>query len=145
MAKVPTIPPDDPKPPAYLPKRFNVSVGGFFSDGFSVSLENRALILQEALHRGTPPKTITPSPEAWQRFWDKLDLLGVWKWQKDYSNNDILDGTQWEIGIQLGKRRLKCDGSNSYPLEDGSLNDKPTKAFDDFQKAVEELLGIKKA
>lgn len=131
-------------PASYLPLRFNVSVGGFFNGGFSVGYENGTLIVQ----KGTPydPSTehIAPSPEAWQTFLGKLDLLGVWKWQRSYWNHDVLDGTQWAVDIKFGKKRLKCEGSNSYPLEDGSPNNDTsyTKTFAEFEKAVADLCGI---
>lgn len=128
--------------PAYLPTRFNVAIGGFFSEEFSVGLEKEALTVQKGVPIGIPSAPITPSPEAWQTFWYKLDLLGVWKWRKSYWNDEIMDGTQWEVDIRYGKKRVKSDGSNSYPLEDGSPSDEPTKPFGEFEKAVAELCGI---
>ena len=126
----------------HLPKRFNVSIGGFFSGEFSVSFKNGALIVISGVPCGIPSDPITPSPEAWQTFWGKLDLLGAWKWRKKYEVSGICDGTQWEIDIEYGGKRLKCYGSNSYPNEGGRPSDEPTKPFDEFKKAVVELCGI---
>jgi len=93
---------------------------------------------------GDTSDTVTPSPKAWHRFWDKLDGLGVWKWRTRYWNDEICDGTQWKVDIVYGEKRLRCSGSNRYPLKDGSPSDEPTKTFEGFQKAVEELCGIKR-
>jgi hypothetical protein len=144
MAKVSKV--DSGTPPSHLPKRFKVSIDGFFSGGFSITSEDGALIVRKG--RFSPPSNpITPSSQAWQRFWDKMDLIGVWKWQKSYWNADVLDGIQWEVDIQCGNKRLESDGSNSYPREDGSPSEdaEPTKPFEEFEKALEELCGISRA
>ena len=130
--------------PTYLPKRFKISVGGFL-DGSSYEIVYAGEVL--ALYRRIiqqEPQPLNPSPEAWQKFWGKLDQLGVWKWQKSYWNRDVLDGTQWEVDIRIGERWIKCDGSNSFPEEDGSPSNDPsyTKTFNEFVKAVSELCGI---
>ncbi|MCR4638481.1 MAG: hypothetical protein K5677_04550 [Ruminococcus sp.] len=38
------------------------------------------------------------------------------EWKKDYVNNDILDGTQWSLDINLtNNRKRSYNGSNDYP------------------------------
>lgn len=103
------------------------------------------------VQKGTPydPSTeqIAPSLETWQTFWDELDRLGVWKWRKgknSYWNHGVMDGTQWAVDIKFGKKRIKCNGSNSFPEEDGRPNNdlSYTKTFSEFEGAVAELCGI---
>jgi len=56
------------------------------------------------------------SSEEWEEFWRVIDDLDAWRWGKDYFNQDILDGTQWELVIdRKGKRRRRIFGSNDYP------------------------------
>jgi len=55
------------------------------------------------------------SDSHWDIFWKKVDLMDVWNWDKEYTN-DILDGEQWELNIKKkGKRHIRIYGSNSYP------------------------------
>ena len=58
-------------------------------------------------------------PEECLRAIEKsLESVNFWKWEKDYCNPDILDGTQWELRVragQTGNRRKNCSGSNEFP------------------------------
>lgn len=45
----------------------------------------------------------------------KLEEQEIWKWEKSYDNPDVLDGTSWEIEIDLGDKRIRSSGMNSYP------------------------------
>jgi len=59
---------------------------------------------------------IIPSTKNWEQFWDVVDTIDVWNWEKDYHNDDVLDGTQWELTIKRsGKRKRRIFGSNAYP------------------------------
>ena len=59
---------------------------------------------------------ITPTNKDWELFWDVVDAIDVWNWKKDYHNDDVLDGTQWELKIKRsGKRKRRIFGSNAYP------------------------------
>jgi len=65
---------------------------------------------------------ITPSNKDWEQFWDVVDAINVWNWKKDYHNDDVLDGTQWELAIKRsGKRKRRIFGSNKYPTQFMSL------------------------
>ena len=73
-----------------------------------------------------------PSTKDWEEFWDKVDVLKVWSWKKDYNNDDVLDGTQWELTIKReGRRKRRIFGSNAYP--------EPKGTFDSFIKALNKL------
>ena len=37
---------------------------------------------------------LIPSEEDWKLFWNAVDDLNVWKWEKDYFDQYMLDGTQ---------------------------------------------------
>ena len=78
------------------------------------------------------PKDVTDSPEDWEDFWETVDKLKVWNWKKDYHNDDVLDGTQWELmNKREGKRKRRIFGSNAYP--------KPKGTFISFIKALNKL------
>ena len=58
----------------------------------------------------------------WRKFWKTIDEINVWKWNKEYYDNSILDGTQWELLIKRkGRRKRRIFGSNDYPNEDNEL------------------------
>jgi hypothetical protein len=135
-----------PVEPSFLPKQFDVFVGGYFDPAsYSIRLEDGTLVLRKGVLCEEQTIQINPSPEAWQRFSEALDRLGAWKWREKYWQQGAMDGTQWHVDIQLGGKKVKCDGSNCYPLEDGSPSDEPTKVFGGFEKALKQLLGIKRA
>ena len=74
----------------------------------------------------------TPSTKDWEEFWQKVDTLKVWSWEKEYINSDIIDGTEWELRIKReGRRRRRIYGLNAYP--------QPERIFNSFVKAINKL------
>ena len=58
-----------------------------------------------------------------------IDEINVWKWDKEYYNNTVLDGTQWELLIKRkGRRKRRIYGSNKYP-----------ENFKDFENCINKL------
>ena len=77
----------------------------------------------------------TPSTKEWEEFWQTVDTLKVWSWEKEYIS-EIYDGIQWELRIKRkGRRRRIISGSNAYP--------QPKGTFNSFIKAINKLLGSK--
>ena len=77
-------------------------------------------------------KSIEPSAKEWEQFFDVMDNLKVWSWKKDYNDEGMLDGTQWELIIKIkGKRGRKIYGSNAYP--------EPKGTFKSFIEALNKL------
>ena len=77
-------------------------------------------------------KSTEPSAKDWEQFFDVMDNLKVWSWKKDYNDEGMLDGTQWELIIKIkGKRGRKIYGSNAYP--------EPKGTFNSFIKALNKL------
>ena len=63
-----------------------------------------------------------PEKERWKIFWNVMDNINVWKWDKEYFDRTVLDGTQWELLIKRkGRRKRRIFGSNDYPKEDKGL------------------------
>ena len=74
----------------------------------------------------------TPSTKEWEEFWQTVDTLKVWSWEKNYINRGVIDGTQWELRIKRkGRRRRTIFGSNAYP--------QPKGTFNSFVKAINKL------
>jgi len=77
-----------------------------------------------------------PSTKDWEEFWHKIDALKVWGWKKDYYDEGVDDGLQWELKIKRqGRRRRRIFGSNAYP--------EPKGTFNSFIKALNKLSNSK--
>ena len=57
------------------------------------------------------------SETEWKKIVNKLyGKLYLHEWKKDFTDTNVLDGTQWELGISLtGRRKRIYSGSNAYP------------------------------
>ncbi len=89
-----------------------------------------------------PPRRLPEPADAarrWRRFYRLLEELDVWNWRETYENAGILDGSQWELEIVCGGRRVRSYGSNAWPGEtpgDGHSH----HAFRRLERAIEELI-----
>ncbi len=74
---------------------------------------------------------LDPHREAWERFWTRIDSLGVWRWKAEYSDpkRDGPDGESWSLGLRFGEKHLDSKGYNAVP------ND-----YSAFRDAVHELI-----
>ena len=101
---------------------FEKNLKGFFSSEASRGVRYIGL-----------PMPIKPRKEEWKSFWEELDVLKVWNWDKEYINRDMLDGTQWELNVKReGRRHRRIYGSNAYP-----------EGFDNLLKAIEKLSRVR--
>ena len=117
------------------------SIGGFFGGYERIILQNNKLQHQFFEHifpedeEVKPNKVLsatTPSTKDWEEFWHEVDVLKVWSWKKDYYNEGVDDGVQWELKIKRqGRRRRRIFGSNAYP--------EPRGTFNSFIKALKKL------
>lgn len=88
-------------------------------------------------------QTIIPTEENWIKFWEKLDKIGVWCWAEHYSPDYMyLDGTKWDLKIQLGDKKIVCNGSNAYPGKDGEVVENRI-TFRRLLLAINKLTGLK--
>jgi hypothetical protein len=149
-------PPGKSLPSSYLPTRFRIAIGGFFPPSYSVELRGESLLYhartidpQTQAVRETS-KVITPSAGQWQRFWKATDEVDLWRWQAEYANPLVTDGTSWAVDIVSAGRMIESSGRNAYPGGAASAP-KPSqpepgppatsKTFDAYLSAVEDLLG----
>jgi hypothetical protein len=118
---------------ATRPRSFNFEIGGFFGGCQSLKLQEGHLIYTSF----TGPvgnslnDDIEPSDEQWVCFRNELIALGAFKWDKDYYNHDICDGTQWELRLKWGRQHIHSSGSNEYP-----------RKFSAFLTSLKRLTGV---
>ena len=96
---------------------FSFEYGGFGTDNYKIYNNDFNLIVEINHHRINHEEFNRPiSSKEWDEFWKVIDDLDAWRWGKDYFNQEVLDGTQWELVIdRKGKRRRRIFGSNDYP------------------------------
>jgi len=96
---------------------FSFEYGGFGSDQYKIYNDNLSIVIEINHHRiNHEALNRQISSEQWDEFWKVIDEIDAWRWDKDYFNQEVLDGTQWELVIdRIGKRRRRIFGSNDYP------------------------------
>lgn len=66
---------------------------------------------------GEENSSVTLNPDVLEDFKDKLIDTNILNWKRRYDDNEILDGTQWEIILVRDGRNIIRSGSNDYPKE----------------------------
>ena len=129
-----------------IPQRFHTRIGGFMGHTYEVRLQDGCL-QYETFGRGqkSEPARVCPTIEQWREFRRELDAIGVSRWHAQYSNPQVVDGTQWSLDLAYSDQAVKTQGSNRYPgltpESDGVAS--ASKAFTRYLKAVQRLLGGK--
>ncbi|MBI1390956.1 MAG: hypothetical protein GC154_21200 [bacterium] len=111
---------------------FEFWIGGFFCQDRKVFFEGGSMVY-ELQHPGGYGESderieIQLGQEEWLNFWDALERIGVWQWRRKYTDNDILDGTQWKLDIDKDGQKISVYGSNEFP-----------ESFQDFTDALNSL------
>ncbi len=121
-----------------VPDQFEFFEGHAYMGGDSVKWEHDRLVFVKRVAdmkgKGAFVETVeqlSPTPEAWQRFWARIDSLGVWRWKSDYNDpkRDWPDGASWALTLRHGPRQIKSKGYNAVP-----------DAYNNFRSAVYELI-----
>lgn len=102
--------------------KFKFSIGGFFGTSYEIKLKKEDLLfyISDRTFRrdllNDIPTHIIPVKDNlnWQKL---IKFLDSQDWKPSYFNDDILDGTQWEISFTSENSKLKSSGSNEYPTE----------------------------
>jgi hypothetical protein len=121
-----------------VPNQFEFFEGHAYMGSDSVKWEHDKLVFVKRVAdmsgKGSFVETkeeLSPTPEAWQRFWARIDSLGVWKWKADYSGpkRGGPDGESWALTLRARAKQLKSQGYNGVP-----------DAYSEFRDAVNKLL-----
>ncbi|MEI6197103.1 MAG: hypothetical protein WCS42_22535 [Verrucomicrobiota bacterium] len=125
-----------------LPTQLKFTLGGYLAECHEAEWQRGKLWYRRAAgaYLWQPAVELTPTPEAWTRFWRTMETVGVWQWQKDYQDNSICDGTQWSLKLHHRERKVRCEGSNAYPGSTGP-DYSPTGDFAHFLQALRLLTG----
>jgi hypothetical protein len=109
---------------AHVPERLEFFEGHAYMGSDSVKWEHDKLVFVKRVAdmsgKGSfveTKKELSPSPEAWQRFWARIDALGVWQWKADYSDpkRGGPDGESWALTLRAGTKQVKSKGYNGVP------------------------------
>jgi hypothetical protein len=125
------------------PECFSFRFSGFCSPSYSLEKCGDHLLYKVEDPFPVLEKYFHPNEYEWENFYMDLEKLGIWKWKSVYSHPYIHDGSQWDLVIRWGGRKIKCFGSNSYPPEDGKPCDGTgfTRPFNRFLAMVSALMG----
>ncbi|HLK68866.1 MAG TPA: hypothetical protein VKU19_35790 [Bryobacteraceae bacterium] len=138
--------------------KFEYHWWAFRSRGLAVIADDGHLLHGDALF--SPSKEIAPSDADWSLFWQIVDALHVWEWEKQFLQRNVLDAYHWRLRIQREERSVESEGSNAAPegfaalhaavqgLIDGGVSKlalrkavKVGRAFEPSNASVEELIG----
>jgi len=118
---------------------FSFEIGGFRLESCKIYSQDQFVIIQKMDVPGliTDTNRVKVSDLDWQTFWNKIDLLGVWDWEKEYFDQDVMDGVQWELMIdKKGRQRRRIFGSNKFPKNFEAL----TNLINEISKMNDEIL-----
>ncbi|WP_275100335.1 hypothetical protein [Sedimenticola hydrogenitrophicus] len=106
------------------PQRLDIELGSFGVDGFHLEYRDGQLRYGRGGGYYREYETVAPPSEPQLlAFRNALEALDVWHWQRSYDNIAVLDGTQWEVTINWGRKRVSSHGSNAYPRQFGAFLD----------------------
>lgn len=71
---------------------------------------------------------VAVTPEEWDAFWTKVDLLDVWSWKTYYRR--ARDGGKWSLELQRGDRQVTASGRNAGPDN-----------YSEFYRSLKQLVG----
>lgn len=100
---------------------FCVSVGGYLDNAYAAYWEDGALYYVYSPPKARTPEVkveLRPSREEWERFWKRMDELGVWNWEQEYKpigSVFVADGPYWQVILQNRGRKLESNGYACYP------------------------------
>jgi len=88
---------------------------------------------------GSDSAAFRPSLREWERFWQTVDRLGVWRWADGFESGRHANEPTWSLDLARPDQRLQTAGFNAYPpLAEGP---EVTPVFASFCAAVSRLVG----
>ena len=123
-----------------MPDYFEYFEGHGYMGGEWVKWEHDKLVFTKRVAdmkgKGSFDETIErlePPPQAWERFWARIDSLGVWQWKPDYNDpkRDWPDGESWSLTLEHGAKEVKSKGYNAVPEAYSAFRDAVYKLIED--------------
>lgn len=111
-------------------EKIEFSIGGYFgrSNTTVIRFRDTDVVFEQSTfessyyHKGHKIQNRHVIPNAKPIFLKALADLHLEKWEDDYVDPDILDGTQWELELTFKNGTARTwDGSNAYPPNFTSL------------------------
>jgi len=127
-----------PIPNDLLPEVFEFSIG----EALYIDCPVRWLPDLQVLAIGYQPdaRHVKVTAAQWRVFWNTLNRVGVWRWNHEYCDPTILDGTSWHLSIKYNGKEINSIGSNAYPGSPEMYFDTNSE-FGLFLDAVNKLAG----
>jgi hypothetical protein len=116
----------------------------FYQIGFETCeflLEKKILRCENSLNVKTEIKTTHPfgikeieaKEENLNKFWKRIDQIGVWNWESEYNDDTLSCGHQWELSLKNKEgKSIDVKGYEMYPTN-----------FNKFINALNKLFEIK--
>jgi len=118
------------------------SCGGYFGGYNTIRFSNGTVTLSNS-QAPFNEQNKKVSEERLAAFWEKVETIGVWDWQDEYIDPNILDGTQWHLILVHGDREKKIYGSNMFPPNISITDNRESAPFHQLCQAVNKLVGRK--
>ena len=128
-----------------LLKELQFSIGGYSSNNYKLSLVGSRLMYNKSSYSyldEVKETTLEISKQQLEHLVSNLNILKVEDWKKEYVDETMMDGVQWELELEYDNESKKTFGSNSYPNYN-SETDSSTD-FERFLLLLRELTGDEK-
>lgn len=74
---------------------------------------------------------VQPTVAEWRGFWEELERLGVWEWERHYAaEGRAMEATCWSLDVEVGDRVFSSSGYDTFP-----------EGFEGFCEALRKLAG----
>ena len=129
------------------------NIGGYPDGSNEIRIRDDSYDISESTfdHINKPPSpNQSLDPLLKKELIDILNSMRVPEWQRNYNDNDVMDGTQWELEILYNKRKTSkvVYGSNEYPFidhnDDNIIKSKTLDQQPDFLRLLNILNKIAK-
>lgn len=130
-----------------LPRKLEAHIGGVLGWSFSASLTDQGVEYVEYAENYVPmaAKILSPTTAQWQALRKTMDQVELWRWNTEYINPYVKDGTSWEFVCAWDDQSIRTGGSNAFPSDpDACLtthNQSESVRFDSLLRAFSNLLG----
>lgn len=100
---------------------FRLFRGGYLGGHFEILLQKDELCFFVS---GYPVRVTPDTPPDYvvsiknDKDWKNLvEFIKTLNWEKEYCDNNIMDGEQWKLVFESRDKKLNCFGSNEYPAD----------------------------